>query len=630
MECDGRLGIWELKDMGSERSGTDGSPPPLNGDGLRGAFEAGTRCLERLREAINALNVFPVPDGDTGTNMLLTMRSVNQESLRAPGSSAGEVMAAMAHGALLGARGNSGVILSQFFHGISQALQGKDVFNADDLALAFSSASRAADGSVGKPVEGTILTVVRSLSLAATEFVSANGADGDVISAWQVAVESAKEALSRTPEQLPVLREAGVVDAGGQGVVTLLEGVCCYLAGGNVEELELEICVPSEPDGVSTTGSLAAANLTPAVQEEYLAATEDELYGYCTQFLIQGHGLDVDAVRGQLSDKAESIVVVGTEGLLRVHVHTHDPGEIISYAVGVGTIGQVSIDNIDQQHQEFASLHRSRASAPEVPDVSRSPSDAPSELAVGRKPQSNATSVIAVAMGEGFVRLFNELGCEAVVSGGQTMNPSTRELLDATVASGARDVILLPNNSNVIPASLQAASIANQSGPDIPAEGEGPSQGMRLEVVPSRTLPQGLAALLAFNPDLSVEDNLKSMEGALATVTTIEVTRAVRTSTVSGLAVAEGQYIGLLEGDLVVSGDSALLVLQQALSRAMADAESRGGPVAPEVVTLYWGGDTGEADAREAEAHLREALPGTEIQAVYGGQPFYDYIASLE
>ena len=612
---------------------SQGSTPPLNGDGLRGAFEAGTRCLERNRDAINALNVFPVPDGDTGTNMLLTMRSVNQESLLAPGSTAGEVMAAMAHGALLGARGNSGVILSQFFQGFSQALKGKDVFDAEDLARAFSMASRAADGSVGKPVEGTMLTVVRSLSLAASEYVSAHGDTGDVITAWRVSLESAKEALSRTPEQLPVLREAGVVDAGGQGVVTILEGAGCYLEGGKVEELELQLCLPFEPGIVSTAVSASASGASPAVQEEYLAAAEDELYGYCTQFLIQGHGLDVDAVRGEFSDRAESVVVVGNEALLRVHVHTHDPGRLISYAVGIGAIGQVSIENIDQQHKEFASLHRSRrsrAATAEAPEVSSAPLDVSRELRGGEKAQRNGTAVIAVAPGDGFIRLFNELGCGNVVSGGQTMNPSTQELLDAAMQSGASDVILLPNNPNVIPASLQAASIANQ-GKEKPSEqGEEIPEGVKLEVVRSRTLPQGLAALLAFNPELSVEDNLRSMEAALGTAITIEVTTAVRSSIVSGLVVAEGQYIGLLEGDLVVAGDSALSVLEQTLSKAMEDAESRGGPVVPEVVTLYWGSTTDETHAREAEARLRQVLPRAEIQALYGGQPYYDYIASLE
>ena len=601
----------------------------MNGDDLRKAFEAGTRCLEGHRDAINALNVFPVPDGDTGTNMLLTMRSVNQESLQAPGSSVGEVMAAMAHGALLGARGNSGVILSQFFHGLAQGLQGKDGTNGEDLARAFSLASRAADRSVSKPVEGTMLTVLRDLSLAASQYVGRKGGDSEVLSVWWSALEAAKEALSRTPQQLPVLREAGVVDAGGQGVVTLLEGAGRYLAGENVDDLELELCVPSDPVASSAGVSVGQLAASPTVGE-YLAATENELYGYCTQFLIQGPGLDVDKIRSELSDIAESTVVVGNEGLARIHVHAHDPGRVISYAVCVGTIGQVSIDNIDQQHREFSSFHRRQAETSETPSDESSSLEASHGPGGPPQPPMVGTVVVAVARGEGFVRLFNELGCRTVVTGGQTMNPSTEELLNAARGTGAREVVLLPNNPNVIPAALQAASVADQCGPDPPAQSEKPAQDMRLEVIPSRTIPQGLAALLAFNPDVSLETNLRSMEDALVAVSTIEVTKAVRSTAISGLPVAQGQYIGLLEGDLVAAGVSALSALQQALSKAMAVEDSRGESVPPEILTLYWGADTEESHARDAAEQLRLSIPGVEIEVVYGGQPFYHYIASLE
>ena len=602
----------------------------MNGDDLRKAFEAGTRCLERHRDAINALNVFPVPDGDTGTNMLLTMRSVNQESLQAPGSSVGDVMAAMARGALLGARGNSGVILSQFFHGLAQGLQGKEGFDGEDLAGAFSLASRAADRSVSKPVEGTMLTVLRDLSLAASQYVGRKGGDSEVLSVWWSALEAAKEALSRTPQQLPVLREAGVVDAGGQGIVTLLEGAGRYLAGENVDDLELELCVPFDPVASSAGVAVGRPAASPTVHEGYLAATENELYGYCTQFLIQGPGLDVDKIRSELSDIAESTVVVGNEGLARIHVHAHDPGRVISYAVCVGTISQVSIDNIDQQHREFSSFHRRQAGTSETPSDDSSSIEASHGPGGPPQPQMVGTAVVAVARGDGFIRLFNELGCQAVVTGGQTMNPSTEELLNAARGTGAREVVLLPNNPNVIPAALRAASVADQCGPEPPAQGQDPAQDMRLEVIPSRTIPQGLAALLAFNPDVSLETNLRSMEGALVAVSTIEVTKAVRSTAISGLPVAQGQYISLLEGDLVAAGVSALSALQQALSKAMAVEDSRGESVPPEILTLYWGADTEESHAREAAEQLRLSIPGVEIEVVYGGQPFYHYIASLE
>ena len=637
------------KEMPAGRStkGARGAPV-LNGHDLRRAFESATRCLERHRDAINALNVFPVPDGDTGTNMLLTMRSVNEECLQEPGSSAGAVAKAMGHGALLGARGNSGVILSQFFQGLAQGLQGKAEFDGVDLARAFDLASKAADSSVSKPVEGTMLTVMRELSLAATRHIESPGSSTDVPSVLRVALETAKVALSRTPLQLPVLREAGVVDAGGQGVVTLLEGAWHYLVGGDVEELEIEICAPASSETSAGDISLVGAVAQPigqiTVHEQFLAATEEELYGYCTQFLVHGQEFDLGRMREDLSALAQSTVVVGDGSLARVHVHAKDPGPVISYVVSLGTIAQLTMDNIDSQHEEFVVLHRSRG--PTLPDgaveaessVSRTGST--SRLEARREPEAlaEATEVVAVVWGEGTTQVFKGLGCAAVVAGGQTMNPSTQELLNAARSTGARNVILLPNNPNIIPSALQAASVAkesiDQTGDQDGGLAQGPGlineEGMVLHVVPSRTIPQGVTALLAFNPEDTLETNLESMENALATVKTVEVTRAVRPANLGGLAVEEGQYIGLLEGELITAGDSALLVLQQALSEAVTIMNSQDNSLRPEVLTLYWGDEIGEGQAQEAAARLKESIAGVEVEVVYGGQPFYQYIASLE
>ena len=596
---------------------------------MRRAFEVATRCLEKQRDAINALNVFPVPDGDTGTNMLLTMRSVNEECLQVADSSAGGVMAAMAHGALLGARGNSGVILSQFFHGLHQGLRDKTGFDGEDLAKAFALASNAAYSSVSKPVDGTMLTVIRELSLAASHYLEGQGGSRDPLAVWQVALEAAKGALSRTPQQLPVLREAGVVDAGGQGVVTLLEGAWCYLAGENVDDLQLELVVPSYSDtgrsGVSSTGSpyQSAGRIIgePSVQEGYLAATEDELYGYCTQLLIHGQELDVDPIRERLSVLAESVVVVGSEGLVRVHVHTHDPGPLISYAVSLGTIGQVSVDNIDQQHREFVAYHRGQPTASSAPSDGV-PSGGTPHTVEGEVSIEVGTAVVVVAWGEGFARLFEGLGCANVLSGGQTMNPSTQELLNAASSAGAREVILLPNNPNIIPAAQQAASIAEKGLTQLSVDTGGSGQGMRLRVIPSRTLPQGVAALLAFNPEESLDTNLEAMGKALATVKTLEVTKAVRPVTLGGIAVDQGRYIGLLEGELVAAGDSSLSVFRETLMKV--------GPTSGQLVTLYWGGDIQESQAIEAAEDLRQSIPGVDVEVVYGGQPFYQYVGSVE
>ncbi len=573
----------------------------LDGDDLRSAFQVATGYLERYREAINALNVFPVPDGDTGTNMLLTMRSVNQSSSQSPGSSAGEAMAAMAQGAIMGARGNGGVILSQFFQGMSQGLHEKEHCSGEDLARAFKLASEAAYRAVSNPREGTILTVIRELSMVAEE-CAATGLT-DTVSVWKSALDGAKEALARTPLQLPVLLEAGVVDAGGQGIVTLLEGAWRYLAGEDLEE-ELELSIPiTDPLAAGAAPTRSAASSHPVVQEEYLAATEEDVYGYCTQLLIHGEGLDVDRIREEISDIGASTVVVGGGALVKVHTHAYDPGKVVSYAVSQGTISQVSMENMDQQHQDFMALHRGRPQA--------ALDDRPGGISAGAS-TAEAVAVVAVAWGEGFTNLFHELGCSAIVTGGQTMNPSTQELLEAAMSTGAGEVILLPNNPNIIPTAQQAVNLTADQ----------PDPSVKLHLVPSRTIPQGVAAILALTPEGNPDENLESMTRALPSVKTIEVTRAVRPVTLGGISVKEGEYIGLLDGDLVAAGDSDISVLQSALLEAEA---SDGG-----LVTLYRGLGIEEEQAEEAADKIRESIPGLEVEVVYGGQPLYQYIASLE
>ena len=594
-------------------------PADLGGDDMRKAFEAATGCLERCRDAINALNVFPVPDGDTGTNMLLTMRSVTEGSQSTAGLTAGEVTKAMAHGALLGARGNSGVILSQFFQGVAQGLDGRDRFNGTDLAGAFHLAAEAAYHSVSKPVDGTIITVMRELSEAASRYVEAQGASPNTLSVWGTALEAAKEALSTTPLQLPVLREAGVVDAGGQGLVVLLEGAWRYLRGENIDDLEIELCSPNLGDPSSPDVHSGLQLYRARVREEYLPSTEDVIYGYCTQFLIQGEGMDPGDIRAHLSSLAESTVVVGNENTVKVHVHILDPGPVISYAVSLGTISQVGMDNMDEQHGEFLDLHRGKPRS--AGETTRKPG---LQAGVGE----GSTAVVAVAPGEGFSQLFEGLGCSCVVTGGQSKNPSTQELLRAAAGTGASLVILLPNNPNVIPAAMQAASLAEER-PDLASAGiEGLVGGMRLHVIPSRTIPQGVASLLAFNPE--GDPGLDNMVRAIETVKTVEVTTAVRQSTVGGLAVKKGQFIGILDGEIVAATDSALSALRQALLMAKEAGSTQGETPRHELLTLYWGEDADEKQARDVAEQLRNTIPVAEVEVVYGGQQDYPYIASLE
>ena len=543
----------------------------LHGHELRQAFEAATRCLEQYRDTINALNVFPVPDGDTGTNMLLTMRSAMEQSAPAHTTAVAAIAAGMADGAFWGARGNSGVILSQFFKGFAEGLRDNETCGGADLARAFNLATELAYKSVGNPVEGTMLTVIRSLSLAAQEKLDQS--DDDTRSLWETAFLASREALHRTPSQLPVLQEAGVVDAGGMGIVVILGGALGHLTGQDEDQIDLGMEGPLY--------TLQAPVSVPNIDSDYLSTTEEALWGYCTQFLIEGQDLDLEQIRERFTAMNDSAVVVGDDRYVRVHIHALDPGPALSYGVSLGEMSQIKLENMNQQNREFVSGHRARQEGP-------------------------ALAVVAVAPGEGLARLFRENGCAAVVSGGQTMNPSTLQLLEAAQVAGAGDVIILPNNKNIVAAAEQVAGVENG----------------RLHVVPSCTVPQGVAALLAFNPEEPLEQNLKAMREVLGTVTTVEVTQAVRATTVGGVKVSTGQYLGLLEEQLAAAGESPEMALWSALAQA--------GLSNDQVVTVYWGADTSQEQAEAVRHALEEQTPGIQVDLVYGGQPHYHYLASVE
>jgi len=533
----------------------------LRGDDLRQMFIAGRSCLEMNVEVINVLNVFPVPDGDTGTNMLLTLKAVDEEFTGYEGAGAGILAQAIAQATLMGARGNSGVILSQFFKGWAQALEGLDTFGGPDLSNVLEYASDAAYKAVSKPVEGTILTVVREAARAAREAVASG--EESPIRVWELACESAHAALAETPELLPVLKEAGVVDAGGLGLVTLMDGVCAYLKGEEVASLSVDI------------GQAAPST-------SYLTSTQEDLYGYCTQLLLHGTDIDVESVRSHMAGMASSAVVVGDASVVKVHVHTDDPGAVISYAVSIGDISQVGIDNMDSQHKEFMELHHDSQ---------------PSVVQVG---------IVAVASGDGIQQVFRELGALAIVSGGQTMNPSIRELVDQVAQAKAAEVIMLPNNPNIVSTAQQAALLSSKP----------------LHVVATTSIPQGVAALLALNPDLDVATNMAQMRVAIKGVQSGEVTIASRSTSLNGVRVRKGQAIALLEGELVASTDDVSEVLQQLCLRAC--------PAPGTLITLYWGEDIHKQDALAAAELVRSCCPGVEVELVCGGQPHYSYLMSIE
>ena len=536
----------------------------LDAEELRRILIQGSRALEANMEAINALNVFPVPDGDTGTNMLLTMKALEEAVAQVTDIPSSQLVATMARGALLGARGNSGVILAQFFQGLARGLDGMDKIDCQALASALSEATTAAYKAVGNPVEGTMLTVIREIS----EATQAQGVTKtDVLELWETMCKAARKAVARTPSLLPVLREAGVVDAGGQGLAVLLEGALKGLRGEELAGIEL------------TAPELDAGR--HGVSEAFIEATEDELYGYCTQFLLQGEALDVDAIREQMQSLATSTVAIGEDTLVKLHVHTPDPGPILSFAVTLGTLSQVSIVNMDEQHQEFVTARR-------------------------REQQVQPVGVLAVASGQGIMDVFLDSGASAVLPGGDTMNPSTQEILDAAEGIAAERIIVLPNNSNIVPAAEQASSLSPRP----------------MTVIPSKTVPQGIAALLAFNPQQDFEANVAAMNQSTATVVSGGICTAQRDAELGGVKVAEGQVMGLLEGQIVVAGDDRTAVLLDLVTKAE--------PGEGSLVTLYWGADTQENEADEAANTVRTHFQGVEVEVVFGGQPHYNYIVSVE
>jgi len=536
-----------------------------NGQDLREMFSAATTWLEKSASDIDALNVFPVPDGDTGTNMLLTMRSSIEEAYRAPDCSASAVAQAMAGGAMVGARGNSGVILSQIWRGLAQGLADKESFTGSDLADALQQASKMAYKGLSNPVEGTILTVVREASSAAQVQV-ASGTD-DLISVVEAVVNAARDSVANTPSLLPVLREAGVVDAGGQGLYTVLEGALRYLKG-EVEEMQFR-----KPQMVTSSIPLPI-RLSPLVADEVP-------YGYCTEFLLKGQKLKPDKLRKKLKKKGESLIVVGDETTVRVHIHTYDPGKIIRYATSLGTMHQVSIRNMDEQHQDFLEMQRERLPAVDM-------------------------AIIAVVPGNGLADVFRSLGVTVIVPGGQTMNPSTKDLLQAVNSVVADKVIILPNNKNIVLTAEQVQSLTTKS----------------IQVVPTETIPQGVAALLAFDYEADFETNVQIMKNTKSAVKSIEIARAVRSVQLGGLKIKKKQAVGFLDGDLVTVSDNTSGALNQVLAKLDLDQA--------EVITIYYGADTELAEAEQVSLSIREQYPQLQIEVVQGSQPHYNYIVSVE
>jgi DAK2 domain fusion protein YloV len=538
---------------------------------LKQALLGSLAWLAAHQEEINRLNVFPVPDGDTGTNMLLTLQSAVEDIRESQASEVSKIARIAAHGSLMGARGNSGVILSQIFRGFGNAVQQKSELQPAELAEAFEEAANAAYRAVIKPTEGTILSVAREAGRSAAAAAQEPGATAT--SVIKAASAGARAAVEKTPSQLKILHEAGVVDAGGYGLQIMLEGML-----RSVEEIETDLAsLPPVP---------AAAQVTLELPEEG--------WGYCTEFLVRGENLDVDKLRSEIAALGNSALVVGEPDLVKVHVHTDDPPRVIALASSYGRLDRLSVGDMSSQHKRIRQ-EADQAGA----EVSNGPP----------KPQAarpNGVGLVAVVSGPGLVEIFGGLGADATVEGGQTMNPSTQDMLGAVESVPYDEVVLLPNNRNVVLAAAQVPGLSAK----------------RVHVVPTESVPQGIAALVAFNPERDGDQNVELMGQAARHVQTIEVTHAVRDTRSNGLRVRKGDVIALINDKLKHAGGDYGSVIRAALDGI--------GAANYELVTIYRGQQATDSEAERLSEAIRGSFPGLEVELQAGGQEHYPFILSVE
>ena len=548
-----------------------------NGHQLKKLAKAARIWLDKNHQHVNALNVFPVPDGDTGTNMLLTMRSAYDRVANSHEEHVGKMADTLARGALMGARGNSGVILSQIWRGLARGLRDKETFDAADLAAAIQEASDTAYGGVMRPVEGTILTVIRE---GAAEAADAITKSGDLRFLLDRVLERCKQALERTPEQLPILAQAGVVDSGGQGLVYIFEGMLRYVNGemGDLDE-ELALVAQAQPNG--------------GISAQELAMPEDGNIEnpYDVQFILLGENLNVEEVRNKIDSMGDSTVVVGDETTIKVHIHVEDPGEPLSYGISLGKITDVVVENMQMQMEEIVHAPNGNMPEPEPIEVTVEPGQ---------------IGVVAVSAGEGLSQIFRSLGAAYIINGGQTNNPSTEEIFQAIQDVPTDKVVVLPNNKNIFLAAEAAQELSPKN----------------VMVVPTRTVPQGFAAMLCLDPNGDLAETVEEMNTAVSEVATGEITRAVRSVTLDGVAVNEGEYIGLVNGRLCASGEDMTKVFAKMLEDMEMDER--------EILTLYYGNDVSASDAKAVATEINELYEDVEIELMPGGQPHYFYILGAE
>ncbi|MBS5883419.1 MAG: DAK2 domain-containing protein [Clostridium sp.] len=539
---------------------------------------ASNRLLEES-EYVNALNVFPVPDGDTGTNMSATFKAAVKEIEGLNSESIAETSKKLAKGALMGARGNSGVILSQILRGISKGLEGKTEVDTVELAIAFKEGSNAAYKAVMRPTEGTILSVIRAAAEAAIDTDVK-----DVVDLMEVIVTEAKIMLDKTPDLLPALKKAKVVDSGGMGLYIILKGMYDALK----DDIKAEI-KDIKPASAKMQGAQGTEDI-------------DIKFGYCTEFIILADASKADKFRDEIIPMGDSQVVVGYEDVIKVHIHTNDPGAVLAKAVKLGELSKIKIDNMREEHREVL-LSKEEYKEANVNDSNHFEGEAAIEEVEQEKKKY---AFVAVAMGEGITNIFKDLGVDYVIEGGQTMNPSTQDIMECISKLNADHIFVLPNNKNIIMSANQAAEISDKD----------------VKVIPTTTIPQGITCITMFNPEAEVEENVESLKEAMGMVKTGSITYAVRDTEMDGIEIKEGNMLGLIEGKIKKVGSSYCDVAEEVLSE-MIDEES-------ELITILYGADVTEAEAEKFAEKIEEKYEDLDVQCYRGAQPLYYFLMSVE
>jgi len=542
----------------------------IDGWKLKAALEASYNYLDKNKEIVNALNVFPVPDGDTGTNMSLTMRSAINNIEKVTENDASKIIQAASQGSLMGARGNSGVILSQLFRGFSIGVNDKKEIDAQIVALAMKKASETAYKAVMKPTEGTILTIARECGEYALEICNSVKDINELI---ELVISHGNEVLAKTPDMLPVLKQANVVDAGGKGLLMLMTGALEFLSGDVTTIVEKSISIPTVSDV-----SLKRQRID----------TDDIKFGYCTEFIIVTNHQDIDGFRDKLSFYGDSLLVVGADGVIKVHIHTNNPGEVLEKALQLGELRDIKIDNMRYQHEEIL-----------LKD----------EL---RKKEANKDEpvkkyyIISVSTGKGLNELFKSLNVDYIITGGQTMNPSIEDILSAIEKSNAENIIILPNNSNIILAAEQAKNVSEKN----------------VHIVPSKNIAQGISAMVAFDPDKELIENINNMNKAMSNVVSGQVTYSVRDTQLNGKIIEKGNIIGVTDKEILAVGKDINEVSEELIEKLINDDTS--------VLTIIYGEDVDKNKAEELIRNLETKFHELDIDLVEGDQPIYYYIFSLE